>query len=393
MQAIKKIQTGIFVLLLFACKQENKTSTNDIIKLTLMEKAFVEQANTSQFFTFAKCIPLSTDDESLIGEISKIVHHEGFIYVADRSALYRFTEDGMFSGKINKQGNGPDEYAGISDFEIETTDKMWILSRSRQMLYQYSWNGTLNKKIKFNFWAAKMYLISSEKMCLYIGNERDENNQHQIKIMDLNTENILNSWLEIDKKKARYLHILSQYHFCTNEAGQCYFYNTFDDYVYSLSEDRMTKHFQMNILDKNIPASFYDVEYADVSYFFRALFSNNYAYGTSLFLEGKTMYLYSYYYKRQCHVAFISKETNESVADFTRLTEDMLLYGYPIDLTGTGDNIHIQKDNEIIIPLQPYKIIEYCEAHPEISDELKKVIRYTGEDQNVVLLIMRINEY
>ena len=67
----------------------------------------------------------------------------------------------------------------------------------------------------------------------------------------------------------------------------------------------------MNILDKNIPASFYDVEYADVSYFFRALFLNNYAYGTSLFLESETMYLYSYYYKNNVTLRlFQKKQTN-----------------------------------------------------------------------------------
>ncbi|MDR0574955.1 MAG: 6-bladed beta-propeller, partial [Tannerella sp.] len=339
MQAIKKIRLGFFVLLLFACKQENKTSTDNIVMLTLTEKSFVERVNTSQFFTSVKCIPLSTDDESLIGEISKVVHHENYIYVSDRFALYRFTEDGLFSGKIDKRGNGPDEYLYISDFEIESTDKVWILCRSSQTLNQYSWSEALNKKIKFNFRAAKMHLISSGKMCLYIGNERDENNRHQVKVIDLNTENVLNNFPEIDGKKAKYLHVNSPFHFCKKEDGLCYFYNIFDDYIYSLSEERITKLFQMNILGKNIPASFYDVEYADVSYFFQALFLNNYAYGTVLFLESETMYLYSYYYKKQCHVALISKETNKSVADFTTLTED-------IAELSTGENIIGESDAE-----------------------------------------------
>jgi hypothetical protein len=68
----------------------------------------------------------------------------------------------------------------------------------------------------------------------------------------------------------------------------------------------------------------------------------------------------------------------------------MALYGYPVDMGET--NIYVQNNNEIIIPLQPHKIIEYCDAHPEIGDQLKKVIQYVNEDQNVVLLIMKINE-
>ncbi|MDR1098352.1 MAG: 6-bladed beta-propeller [Tannerella sp.] len=378
------------ILLASGCTRGSKTGTNDVVTLTLTEEAFVEQAKTSRFFTSAKCIPLATGDESIIGTVNKIVRHERYIYVSDGSALFRFTDDGTFSGKIDKRGNGPDEYIAISDFLIETTGEVWILSPGR-MLNQYTWDGTLNRKILLNFPASRMHLISLGKMCLYVGNKPDENNRHQIKVIDLNTEDVLNSMLDIDEQKARYLNILPSDHFGVKEDGRCYFYDLFDDYIYSVSEDRMTKHFHINILGKNIPVSFYDAEYQDVSYFFRALSSHNYAYGTVFFSESRTMYLYSYYYKKQCHVALISKETNESVVNFTALTEDMVLYGFPLAME--GQDIQIQKDSEIIIPLQPYKIIEYGEAHPEISDRLKDAIRYTDEDQNVVLLSMKINEH
>jgi hypothetical protein len=378
------------VLLVSGCTQGSKTSTNGVVNLTLTEDAFVEQVETSRFFTSAKCIPLATSDESIIGTVNKIIRFEKYIYVSDGSALFRFTDDGTFSGKIDKRGNGPDEYVAISDFLIEATDKVWILSPGR-MLNQYSWDGTLDREVRLNFPAFRMYLISPGKMCLYVGNKPDENNRHQIKVIDLDTENVLNSMLDIDEQKARYLNLLPSNHFYVKEDGQCYFYDLFDDYIYSVSADRMAKHFHINILGKNIPASFYDAEYQDVSYFFRALSSHNYAYGTVLFSESRMMYLYSYYYKGQRHAAFISKETNESIADFTTLTEDTALYGFPLVMGET--DMQIQEDGELIIPLQPYKIMEYGEAHPEISDRLKEVIQYISEDQNVVLLTMKINEH
>jgi hypothetical protein len=382
----------IFLLLLLACNQANKTGLNDTIKLTLTKKASVEALNSSRFFSSIKCIALSTDEESLVGEIVKIVHRGGYIYVADRSALYRFTEEGAFSGKINKQGHGPDEYLGISDFEIEATDKIWILSRNNQILNRYSWNGTLTGRIKLNFFGAKMYLIAPGKMCLYVGNERNENNQHQVKIIDLNTENVLSNWLEIDKNEATYLHVHSQNHFCPQEDGKdaAYFYNLFDEYIYSLSEDGIEKHFQMDIFGKNIPASFYEAHYNDISYFFQALFSHDYAYGTSLFMDCKNVYLYSYYYDGKCHLAFISKQTNESVADFTTLLEDVALGGYPVDLT--DKNLYVQANHEIIIPLSPSDIMEYGESRPDVRDKIKETIQYENDEQNVVLLTMRINE-
>jgi hypothetical protein len=379
------------MLPLFACKHETKTSPEEAIKLTLTKEVAVEPLNSSQFFSSVKCIPLSTDEESLVGEIGKIMHRNGVIYVSDRFALYRFTEEGLFSGKISKRGNGPDEYAGISDFEIEPDGGVWILSRNDQTLGLYSQNGRLDRKIRINCWATKIYLIAPGKMCLYIGNEYDDNNHHQVRIIDLNAEQVLSNWLEIDLQRAKYLHVNTLSHFCAAKDGQgAYFYNLFDDYIYSLSGDGMEKRFRVDMAGRNIPSSFYEVEYKDVSYFFQALLSAGYPYGTVLFAEGDKVYLYAYYDGGKLHLAVISKETNKSIADFTTLTEDVLLSGYPIDLT--ENYIHVQGDNEIILPLSPPEIMEYGESRPEIRDQLRKTIQYKNEDQNAVLLTMKINK-
>ncbi|MDR3269124.1 MAG: 6-bladed beta-propeller [Tannerella sp.] len=390
--AVTTLVSSVIVFLLFlpACNQVIKTGPNEIVKLTLTQQASVEKLNSSRLFSSVKCIALATGEESLVGEIVKIVRREGYIYVADREALYRFTEEGVFSGKISKQGNGPDEYTGISDFEIESTDRIWILNRN--MLRLYAWNGALIKQIKLDVGAAKMYLIAPGKMCLYIGNERVENNQHQVKIIDLDTENILSNHLEIDENRATYLHIQAPNHFCPRDEGKgvAYFYNLFDEHIYALSEDGIEKRFQMDMFGKNIPASFYEAKYNDVGYFFQALFSHDYAYGTVFFMECRNVYLYSCLYGGKSHLAFISKKTNESVVDFTTLVEDRVLEGYPIDLT--ENRMHVQGNHEIIIPLYPSDIMEYGESHPELRDRIKEAIHYENEEQNAVLLTIRIKD-
>ena len=47
--------------------------------------------------------------------------------------------------------------------------------------------------------------------------------------------------------------------------------------------------------------------------------------------------------------------------------------------------------NEAIFALQPMNILEYIEEHaPEAIDDIKKKIQYTSDDQNPVLLVVKL---
>jgi hypothetical protein len=360
-------------------------------QLRISDKVYAGQANSSVVFSSVRCVPLETGQEVLLDDIVKVAHQAPFIYVADRFSLYKFSEDGKLCGKISRNGGGPEEYIGISDFEVETEQTVWILSRSNRILYKYTWEGVLETGIQMDYWATKMYFISPEKVCLYIGNEKDENNSHQLKTIDLKTNTVISNHLEIDSKKSRYLHIHSANHFSTNlkDKNSVYFFNTFDDIIYQWQKDELKPVFMMDINHKNIPFSFYDQEYADVSVFFQYLLKGNYAYGTDLFLEYENEYLYAYFYERERHFALISKTGSEAILDFKTLNEDVVLSGYPINLT--KQSYFIQKNNELILPVLPSDIIEYAagKLNQEDIQTLQQRICYTDEDQNPVLLIVK----
>ncbi|MDR1896345.1 MAG: 6-bladed beta-propeller [Prevotellaceae bacterium] len=380
----------LIALCLFTRCGLQQTEEKKPLQLHISSKVYTDKINSSAVFSSVKCVPLETNADLLIDNIIKIVHRNHFIYVADRFALYKFDEDGMLQGKIKRNGSGPEEYNGISDFEIETEQTAWILSRTDKTLYKYTWDGELKKNIKLNYWATKMYYISPEKVCVYIGNEMDENNRHQLKTIDLNINDVINNHLEIDSKKAKFLHIHSANHFSKvlNRENEMYFFNTFDDMIYKWSNDNLMSVFTININHKNIPPSFYDQDYSDVSVFFQSLFKGNYAYGTDLFIEYEKDYLYAYIYAGERHFTLISKETNEAAHDFKVINEDVILADYPINLV--EQNYFVQRNNELILPLIPSDIVNYINDLPdtEIRKKIQERIHYTDEDQNPVLLIM-----
>jgi hypothetical protein len=265
---------------------------------------------------------------------------------------------------------------------------VWILSSSKRSLYKYNWNGELLKELKQDYRIDKMLLLSPNKMFLYIGNILDKDNQHQVKILDLETDSILANLLEVNPTKAKFLHVMADNHYAKGAGGTAYFYNMFDETIYAILDGKVSPIFRIDIYGKNVPASFFDAEYEDVRDFFQTLFTRNYAYGSPLFVEGKDRFLYAYFYQREYHVAIISKETGKAVVDFEEMIEDTALSGYPFDFT--GKLICGQMSNEIIIPLQPFEIMEYAATVPGMEGRIKDAIKYKGEDQNPVLLLLTI---
>jgi hypothetical protein len=379
----------VAVLLLIAGCNARQTADETPAELSVSSKVYTGGISSSAVFPSVRCVPLETNQELLIDNAVKIVHRDSFIYVADQFALYRFDEEGRSCGIIRRNGPGPEEYRGITDFEVNADRTVWILSRTDRTLYRYTWDGVPEKTVKLD-WAGKLYFVTPEKVCIYIGNGMDENNRHQLKTVDLRTGGVTGNHLEIDPKKARYLHVYSPNHFspASGRENEMYFFNIFDDVIYKWSNDSLTPAFKMNINRKNIPSSFYDNDYSDVSVFFQALFKGDHAYGTVLFVEYGADYLYSYFYGGECHFALISKETREATHDFKTIVEDVVLSGYPVNLTEQA--CFIQQNNELILPLIPSDIAEYAKNHPdkEIRNSILQRIRYTDEDQNPVLLIV-----
>ena len=69
------------------------------------------------------------------------------------------------------------------------------------------------------------------------------------------------------------------------------------------------------------------------------------------------------------------------------------LNGYLMSIASDGwtDNKYVTGYNEIVFILQPMDILEYIDEYaPEAMDDIKKKIQYTSDDQNPVLLMVKL---
>lgn len=384
------ILTCILISIL-SCKRSDKQDANGITLLSVNTESVQDKVCMSEIAKSAKCVPLVTSNDLLINDIVKVVHVGTNIYIADRMNLYKFDENGLALGEISKSGLGPGEYISISDFVVNEDGTVWVLCRSSKQLINYDWNSIEIENIPLNNWVNNIYKIDNDRLCLYLGNEIGGENHSQLKVLNIRTKKIESESLGIDLKKSKYLHVKSTNHFnSSNSTGNIYFFELFNDTIYKLSDNKVTPYYNFLIGNKNIPTSFFDTEYKDIMDFFQTLFKNNYAYGVNIFMESIDQYVFSYYYKGECHMAIIPKDDSHSPKNFKIIEDDVNFYKYPINLTDL--NLFIQNNNELIIALTPTDIITYATKNLGIEkvEEVKKILKYTNEDQNPILIFMEM---
>ena len=105
--------------------------------------------NYSQLFDGVEVIPLETNNQSLIGELTRIefVNHVFYILDCRTQSLLAFSQQGKFLWKINTPGRGPEEYNRVIDMDIDSENQITNLyANYPQKLMQYDLKGKFIKE-------------------------------------------------------------------------------------------------------------------------------------------------------------------------------------------------------------------------------------------------------
>lgn len=343
---------------------------------------------TSDVASESSLIIVETSDTThLIGTPISMVEQGDYLYIADNASIFKIDKSGKILNTISKRGNGPDEYLMIADIQIDEQGRLWVLCRNNKTLYCYSWDGELLKKIVSDAWLMHIKYVGNNRMLCYIGNEKDDNNAHQLRTIDLGTGDVLGRELPIDVKKAEYLHILTRNHFYENDR-QVYFYQGYNDTIYAFDENfELVPHLFVDFGGNNIPSSVFERSYEDVRDFSQHIDKDIYAYGTNIFLKQGEKDLLCFMYKNDYHWCFSKGDEQKHGALFI---DDTLLDGYRFRMG--DDPFFVQKDGVLIIALSPFMIIETMKESMDAAtlEHLRTILNYVGDDQNPVLFRMKL---
>jgi hypothetical protein len=140
---------AITLLLMTGCK-ENKQSTDELITVDVVA-SYPEKELILQDFMDVECIPLETNDEFLtqgyVRDIGKEIilvtnrNNDGDIFVFDR-------ETGKGLRKINRKGQGGEEYPSIYGIILDENSNEMFVSTAKKILV-YDLYGKFKRSIKF----------------------------------------------------------------------------------------------------------------------------------------------------------------------------------------------------------------------------------------------------
>ncbi len=147
----------LLIVISFSCvrdvKKRNLTADTfifidrDEINREVMEKA-------STYIESVQYIPLETNNENIIGNVTKMILSSNYIHIYDSQTnnVYQFDYKGKFVRKIGATGNGPNEYVRISTFSVNPkTGDIAIYCEIKQSIIEFTSEGLPISERKLGF--------------------------------------------------------------------------------------------------------------------------------------------------------------------------------------------------------------------------------------------------
>lgn len=137
-----------FSLLCFSCKRDRAASADIPTIVVDLDNGKIEK-NLAAFTQFST-VKLEAIDESLLGDVAKVVCHGNKIYVLSmlEPTLFIFDQSGKFQAKLAR-GQGPGEVTFVSDMTVYN-DTLYVLDGYRSVK-AYDLNGHyIAEKVRFD---------------------------------------------------------------------------------------------------------------------------------------------------------------------------------------------------------------------------------------------------
>jgi len=149
MKNINVLTLIIACICFYSCNSKNKRTTEnetlgqEVINVYLNEERITD---IGRYYKYHSFVVLETTDESVIKNVNKIHFSEDKIIILDinQSTVFLFDLKGKYLSKINKLGQGPDEYLKVNDMYFDnTSNHIFLYDGLAGKVLEYDLNGKI----------------------------------------------------------------------------------------------------------------------------------------------------------------------------------------------------------------------------------------------------------
>lgn len=336
-------------------------------------------------------VKLETKKECLIGRIDKLLFRDKKYYVLDKSQqkVFIFDINGKFISKIYSHGKNYDEYAYISDFDVNSKGNVAVLDGIKKTIFHFDNRGRYLDGLKMNFFSLSLAEIDSTTFLTYTPFFFDEN-QPVGRLLVLRNNQTIKTYFAFDQesKKRQKLDVLKPFYLSRNNTGFL-FSTDLSDTIYHISTDGLNVDAKFKIdfgkrslsskLRKSTDYFFKNPTLISEGWHIDNLYETSTHFTCSFNMEGRTWVLF--FDKRNNDFVFSSCASCDSPKP--EVLSDMVVLGT------FEDHFITQVSARFLLANQ-----EYLKKHPDKPNNFTKenldLIEEYKENDNPILVLFKL---
>lgn len=321
----------VFVLVMSfsSCREQHRLPVNrSDSDSTSISVDLNDKSKISVFDIFSKIsvIPLETDSNSVIKQISKVIPYDNRFYILDekQSAVLVFDKNGNLERKIQNIGSGPGEYTLLYDICINQFSNELELLNPRGALLSYSLDGEFIRALKIPLRSISKFIPITEDMIIFYSEYEQEKLHYYSRALD----KIVKKEFRFPEKILSTPLVSSTSSPFSQNGDHTTFFQGFTNDIYDIDTSGLKFRFRWDFGEHNFDYRNLK-EGKDPMYYVALLRNGNMANSFYSFQENQSIIMTRFIFDKQW-VTLIYNKTNGESTIIRRFTEDIMPPSFPV---------------------------------------------------------------
>lgn len=222
-----------------------------------------QRSPASEFFDSYSYVRLETNDDALLADVKGIRVTDSIICVLSRGQIHSFDHAGRHIGTVDRKGQGPQEYADISDFRLQGNNIMVLAGRNNK-IFEYDSEGNYVREIPLDNSYQSFEIYNDSLICLASGNMGDRG--FNFVFINATDGSVISEFDKFDSREGFNLTGVHNIFLGRGSDGELLVSHPFDMTIYRLTESEMTPAFTLSFnTDDQLPAKYLEKSFMELS--------------------------------------------------------------------------------------------------------------------------------